>query len=57
MAGVDEFVLVGFDGLAVDLVGPASVVSDGGNGEGDICILSPLEGLACATPRQARDCQ
>ena len=52
MAGVDELVAVGLDGLAVDLVSPASIVSDGGNGEGNIGILGPLEGFAYPTDRQ-----
>ena len=43
---VDELVFVGLDGLTVDLIGPASIVPDGVNGERDIHILSPLEGLA-----------
>lgn len=45
--GVDELFAVGLDGLTMDLVGPTSIVSDGGDGEGDICVPSPLERLAC----------
>lgn len=46
MAGVDEFIIAGLDGLTVDLVGPASVIPNGADGEGDIRVLRPLEGFA-----------
>ena len=46
MEGVDELLGVGLDGLTVDLVGPASIVSDGGNGESNVGIPGPLEGFA-----------
>ena len=47
MDGVGELIFVGLDGLAVDLVRPASIISDDSNGTGDIGILSPLKSLAC----------
>ena len=46
MEGVDELPVVSLDGLTVDLVGPAGIVSDGGNGEGDVRVPRPLEGFA-----------
>lgn len=46
MDGVSEFTFVGLDGLTVDLVRPASVISDGSNGSDNVRILGPLEGLA-----------
>jgi hypothetical protein len=46
MEGVGELLAAGLDGLTVDLIGPASIVSDGGNGVGNVRISSPLEGLA-----------
>ena len=47
MEGVHEFIFVGLDSLSVDLVCPASVVSDGSNGSSDIRVLCPLESFAC----------
>ena len=52
MEGVDELIFVSLDGLTVDLVGPPGIVSDGVNGEGNVRILRPLEGLAYPTYRQ-----
>ena len=46
MAGVDEFIVAGLDGLTVDLVGPSSVIPNGADGEGDVRVLRPLEGFA-----------
>ena len=46
MDGVDEFPMVGLDGLTVDLVGPASIVSEGRDGKRNVCVLRPLEGFA-----------
>ena len=46
MEGVDELVFAGLNGLTVDLVGPASVISDGADGEGNVRVLSPQEGFA-----------
>lgn len=46
MERVHEFIFVGLDGLSVDLVSPASVVSDGRNGSSDIRVLGPLESFA-----------
>lgn len=46
MAGVAELVLVGLDDLARDLVRPAGVVLDGGDGEGGIGALGPSKGFA-----------
>lgn len=41
MAGIDQLLLIGFDGLTADFVCPASVVLDGGDGERDIDSLGP----------------
>jgi len=47
MEGVDEFIFAGLDGLTVDFVGPASIVSDRVNGERNVHVLGPFEGFAC----------
>ena len=46
MESVDELIAVGLYGLTVDLVGPASIVSDGGNGKSNVGIPGPLKGFA-----------
>lgn len=46
MEGVDELVFAGLNGLAVDLVGPTSVISEGADGEGHVRVLGPQEGFA-----------
>ena len=52
MECVGEFLAVSFDGFTVGLISPACIVSDGGNGRGDVCIPSPSEGLAWTANRQ-----
>ena len=47
MEGKGELVSVCLDGLTVDLVRPASVISDGGDGTGNVRPLSPIESFAC----------
>jgi len=47
--GVDKLIFVGLDGLTVRLVGPASIVPDGVDGEANVRVLSPFEGLAWYT--------
>ena len=46
MESVRELILVGLDGLAVDLVRPTTVVSDSRDRRGNVGILGPLESLA-----------
>jgi hypothetical protein len=46
MEGEGELIFVGFDGLTVDLVRPASVISDGSNGTGNVRHLSPFVSFA-----------
>ena len=46
MEGVCDLSFVGFDSLAVVLVRPASIVSDGGNRGDDVGIFRPLKGFA-----------
>ena len=47
MERVRELILAGLDSLAVDLVRPASVISDSSDRAGDVRSFSPLERLAC----------
>lgn len=46
MTSVSELVGGGLNGLALDLVGPTSVVTNAGDGVGDVNVLSPAESLA-----------
>ena len=52
MEGVCDLVFVGFDSLAMVLVRPAGIVSEGGNRGGDVGIFRPLESLAWKRRRE-----
>jgi len=53
MGGVDELPVIGLDGLAVNLVGPASIVSEGSNRKRNVRVLCPFEGFACSEPESS----
>ena len=53
MGSVHKLPVIGLDGLTVDLVGPASIVSEGRDREGNIRVLCPLEGFAYNEPERS----
>jgi hypothetical protein len=57
MDGVDELIFVGLDGLTVDLVGPASIVSDGEMEKGTSAFFAHSKVLPVERTGKFRGCQ